>query len=466
MRGRLTLPELEQAVAAGSIDTVVVAQTDMQGRLMGKRFQAEYFLASGHRETHGCNYLLATDYEMETVPGFKATSWAAGYGDYVMRPDLATLRVTPWLEGTAIVLCDVLDHHGHDEVPHSPRAVLKRQIARLAGRGLAPMMASELEFFLFTEPFAEVHAAGHRGMTPVSAYNEDYHVFQTTKEEDVMRAIRTGLHGAGIPVESSKGEASPGQEEVNVSYADALAAADAHVVTKNAHQGDRLGQGQVRHLHGQVRRQRRRLLLPHPPVAPPRRRQRRLPRPRRAARHVGADAELPRRPHRPRRRRRRSSSPRTSTATSASSPAPSRRPRPSGRPTTAPPASASSARTRRPSASSAGSAAPTLTPTSPSRQRSPPASPASRRASSSAPSSPATPTPAPACPRSRRRSARPPRRSAARRCCAPPSATTSSTTTSTPPAGSSPPSTAASPTGSSRAASSGPERAAFAGVTP
>ncbi len=234
MRGRLTLPGLEQAVAEGSIDTVVVAQTDLQGRLMGKRFQAEFFLESGHRETHGCNYLIATDYEMEPVPGFAATSWAAGYGDYVMRPDLDTLRVTPWLDGTALVLCDVLDHHGHAEVAHAPRTVLKRQIARLAAAGFAPMMASELEFFLFTNSFAELHAAGYRGMNPVSPYNEDYHVFQTTKEEDVMRAIRTGLNGAGIPVESSKGEASAGQEEINVRYADALSAADAHVVTKNA----------------------------------------------------------------------------------------------------------------------------------------------------------------------------------------------------------------------------------------
>jgi glutamine synthetase len=234
MRGRLTLPELEQAVADGAIDTVVVAQTDMQGRQMGKRFQAEFFLESGHRETHGCNYLLATDYEMETVPGFRAASWAAGYGDYVMRPDISTLRVTPWLEGTALVLCDVLDHHGHAEVPHAPRTMLKRQIARLAEKGLAPMMASELEFFLFKNSFAELHAAGYRGMNPISPYNEDYHVFQTTKEEDVMRAVRTGLHGAGIPVESSKGEASAGQEEINVHYDGALAAADAHVVTKNA----------------------------------------------------------------------------------------------------------------------------------------------------------------------------------------------------------------------------------------
>jgi glutamine synthetase len=234
MRGRLALPDLEQLVADGEIDTVIVAQTDMQGRLMGKRFQAEFFLESAHRETHSCNYLLATDLEMETVPGYKATSWAAGYGDYVLKPDLATLRVTPWLPGTALVLADTLDHHTRAEVPHAPRTILKRQIERLRAKGLQAMMASELEFFLFINSYAELHAAGYRGMTPVSPYNEDYHIFQTSKEEEVMRAIRTGLNGAGIPVESTKGEASVGQEEINVSYAEALAAADAHVVTKNA----------------------------------------------------------------------------------------------------------------------------------------------------------------------------------------------------------------------------------------
>jgi glutamine synthetase len=234
MRGRLTLDDLERAVAEGVIDTVLVAEVDMQGRLMGKRFQAEFFLESAHAETHSCNYLLATDYEMETVPGYRATGWAAGYGDYVMKPDLTTLRRVPWLEGTALVLCDLLDHHTHQEVPHSPRAVLKRQIDRLAAMGFAPMMASELEFFLFAQPFEELAAAGYRGMRPISPYNEDYHIFQTTKEEEVMRAVRIGLSAAGIPVESSKGEASAGQEEINVRYADALGAADAHVVVKHA----------------------------------------------------------------------------------------------------------------------------------------------------------------------------------------------------------------------------------------
>jgi glutamine synthetase len=232
MRGALTFEELQQAVAEGAIDTVLVALVDMQGRLMGKRFQAEFFLESGWRETHGCNYLLATDLEMETVPGYKATSWEKGYGDYAMKPDLSTLRVTPWLPGTALVLADVQDHHHHD-IPHSPRAMLKRQTAKLEAMGLRAMMASELEFFLFRESYEEMQASGYRRATPMSAYNEDYHIFQTSKEEEVMRAIRTGLNAAGIPVENSKGEASAGQEEINVRYAEALVSADNHVIVKN-----------------------------------------------------------------------------------------------------------------------------------------------------------------------------------------------------------------------------------------
>ncbi len=234
MAGKLTLDELKQAVAAGEIDTVIAAQVDMQGRLMGKRFQAEYFLDSAHKETHSCNYLLATDMEMETVPGYKATSWEAGYGDYTMKPDLSTLRRTPWLEGTALVLCDVLDHHTHAEVPHAPRTILKKQVSRLEQMGMKPFMASELEFFLFKESFEEAQEAGYRSMTPISAYNEDYHIFQTTKEEDVMRAIRTGLQGADVPVENTKGEAFAGQEEINVRYAEALTMADRHAIIKNA----------------------------------------------------------------------------------------------------------------------------------------------------------------------------------------------------------------------------------------
>lgn len=200
---------------------------------MGKRFQAEFFFESAQADTHSCNYLLATDYEMETVPGYAATDWARGYGDYVMRPDMATLRMIPWLPGTALVLCDVEDHDSHAALPPSPRAMLKRQVARLEAMGLSAMMASELEFFLFEQSYVALQAAGYRGLTPAAPYKEDYHIFQTSKEEEVMRAIRTGLNGAGVAVESSKGEASAGQEEINVRYSDALGAADDHAIVKN-----------------------------------------------------------------------------------------------------------------------------------------------------------------------------------------------------------------------------------------
>jgi glutamine synthetase len=233
MPGKLSLDDLRDAVAVGEIDTVIAAQTDMQGRLKGKRFQAAFFVEHGWRETHSCNYLTATDMEMETVPGYRATSWEQGYGDYVMRPDLSTLRRTPWLPGTALVLCDVLDHDGRAEIAHAPRTMLKRQVARLAGRGLEPMTATELEFFLFRESLAELRARGLRGLTTITAQNADYDIFLTTEEEDVMRAVRNGLTGADIPVENSKGEASPGQEEINVRYADALTMADRHAIMKN-----------------------------------------------------------------------------------------------------------------------------------------------------------------------------------------------------------------------------------------
>ena len=226
--------DLKKDVAEGRIDTVLACLVDMQGRLMGKRFHAQYFVDSAHEETHSCNYLLATDIEMETVPGYKSTSWEAGYGDYTMKPDLATLRKLPWLEGTALVLCDVLDHHTHEEVPHSPRAVLKKQVKRLEAMGFKAFMATELEFYLFDQTYDDARLSGYRDLVPASGYNEDYHIFQTTKEEDVMRALRNGLQGAGIPVENSKGEASPGQEEINVRYAEAVTMADRHSIIKNA----------------------------------------------------------------------------------------------------------------------------------------------------------------------------------------------------------------------------------------
>ena len=216
MAGLMTLDDLRAAFDAGEIDTVMVAAPDMQGRLVGKRFHAAHFLDSGYQETHCCNYLFATDMEMVTVAGYASTSWAKGYGDYVMKPDLSTLRRVPWLVGTALVLCDMLDHHTHQEIAISPRAILKRQVARAQALGYQPMAATELEFYIFEQSYDALRDGGTDHLTPVSAYNEDYHLFQTTKEEPLMRALRNGLYGAGIPVENSKGEAEAVQEEINI----------------------------------------------------------------------------------------------------------------------------------------------------------------------------------------------------------------------------------------------------------
>ena len=230
----LTFEELKAAVSDGSVDTVLVCLVDMQGRLMGKRFVARHFVDSAWEETHCCDYLLATDLEMATPDGYASTSWQSGYGDYVMKPDLNTLRPVPWLEGTAMVLCDILDHHTHEEVAHSPRAVLKKQVARLEAMGLVAMMATELEFFLFEKSFDEIRKEGFRSLEPISGYNQDYHILQTTKEEDIMRPVRNYLVAAGVPVENSKGEAETGQEELNIKYAPALETADHHTIAKHA----------------------------------------------------------------------------------------------------------------------------------------------------------------------------------------------------------------------------------------
>ncbi len=229
-----TFDTMKQQVSDGTIDTVLVTLVDMQGRLMGKRFHAEAFLEGGFEETHCCNYLLATDLEMATPDGYAATSWSGGYGDYVMKPDLATLRPVPWLEGTAMVLCDVLDHHTHEAITHAPRQMLKQQIARCEALGLSPIMATELEFFLFNGTHDEIARGGFQNLDPISTYNEDYSIFQTSKEEPVMRPIRNHLRSMGIPVEGSKGEAEAGQEELNIRYADALACADNHTIAKHA----------------------------------------------------------------------------------------------------------------------------------------------------------------------------------------------------------------------------------------
>ena len=233
MADSLTFAKLTQAVKAGAIDTVLVCMVDMQGRLIGKRFDANFFVTDGHKETHACDYLLANDIDMEPVPGYEVANWKKGYGDFALRPDMKTLHTIPWLENTALVLCDVVDHNDHADVPHSPRAILKRQIAKLAIKNLSAFAASELEFYLFDDDYEVARQKRYTDLATVGHYIEDYHIFQTSKEEDVMGAIRRGLSGAGIPVENSKGEWGPGQEEINVRYADALTMADRHVIMKN-----------------------------------------------------------------------------------------------------------------------------------------------------------------------------------------------------------------------------------------
>jgi glutamine synthetase len=233
MAENLGFDQLQEAARKGEIDTVVACFPDMQGRLVGKRFQAEYFVDGAYKETHGCDYLLANDIDMEPVPGYAVANWEKGYGDFVMVPDLATLRRIPWLPGTALVLCDIVDHHHHQPVAHSPRAMLQAQIARLGAMGMSSYFASELEFYLFDETYESAEAKAWSGLKTAGTYIQDYHVFQTTKEEGVLRAMRNGLQGAGIPVENSKGEWGPGQEEINVRYADPLTMADWHVILKN-----------------------------------------------------------------------------------------------------------------------------------------------------------------------------------------------------------------------------------------
>jgi glutamine synthetase len=245
MAGNLTFDQLKRAVADASIDTVLACAVDMQGRLVGKRFLGKYFAESAHDETHGCNYLLANDIDMEPVPGYKAASWSKGYGDFVMKPDLSTIRHIPWLEKTALALCDLQDHHTHEDLPHSPRGILKRQVKRLTERGYLAYFASELEFYLFDETYESARAKHWQGLGTASPYIEDYGIQLTTKEEAVMRKLRNDMEAAGIPIENSKGEWGPGQEEINVRYAEALEMADRHVILKNGTKEIAAGMGKA-----------------------------------------------------------------------------------------------------------------------------------------------------------------------------------------------------------------------------
>jgi glutamine synthetase len=229
----LSVEDLTAEANTGTIDTVVAAFTDMQGRLVGKRIDVSYFLDEvADHGIEGCNYLLALDMEMDPVPGYEMANWERGYGDFAIAPDLGTLRRIPWLDRTALVLCDVV-HHDGSPVTVSPRQVLIAQYERAQQMGFTPLFASELEFYLYKQSYAEAHEQDYRELTPTIPYILDYHILATTMDENVLGQIRRGMQGAGIPVEFSKGEAWYGQHELNMRYADAVTSADRHAIYKN-----------------------------------------------------------------------------------------------------------------------------------------------------------------------------------------------------------------------------------------
>ncbi|HEY7175771.1 MAG TPA: glutamine synthetase family protein [Micromonosporaceae bacterium] len=233
MNPSLSVGELRRRVDAGEIDTVVVAITDMQGRLQGKRFHARFFLEDVLQHgTEGCNYLLAVDVDMNTVDGYAMSSWSAGYGDLAMRPDLSTLRLVPWQDGTAMVLADVAWFDGSDVVA-SPRQILRRQLDRLASHGLAAYAGTELEFIVYRDSYEEAWRRSYRDLTPANQYNVDYSLLGTARVEPLLRRIRNGMAGAGLTPESAKGECNLGQHEIAFRYAEALTCADHHVIYKN-----------------------------------------------------------------------------------------------------------------------------------------------------------------------------------------------------------------------------------------
>ncbi|HEY7401512.1 MAG TPA: glutamine synthetase family protein [Actinomycetota bacterium] len=233
--GTLDVKTLEEMASSGEIDTVLCMFTDMQGRFMGKRIVPHFFLEDvlGEEGLHACLYLLAIDMEMEPLPGYQYASWDTGYGDFRMIPDVSTLRLCPWLEKTAMVICDIADEETGEPVEVAPRQILKRQVERAQEMGYTVKTGSELEFYLFRDSFDAIAEGGYRNLRPTSTYIMDYHMLQTTKDEWIIRQIRNNMVAAGIPVEFSKGEFGKGQHEINITYADALRTADYHSLYKH-----------------------------------------------------------------------------------------------------------------------------------------------------------------------------------------------------------------------------------------
>ncbi|MEO8689214.1 MAG: glutamine synthetase family protein [Solirubrobacteraceae bacterium] len=233
MEAPLTLDQLKTAVRQGTLDTVLLALTDMQGRLQGKRLTGGHFVeVVAEHGAEACNYLLAVDVEMNTVDGYAMSSWERGYGDFEMRPDFSTLRPVPWQEGTAFCMADLTWADG-SPVAESPRQILRRQLDRLAERGLTATGATELEFILFKTPYEEAQTRDYRNLEPANLYNVDYSLLGTARVEPLIRRIRNSMAGAGMRVEDSKGECNFGQHEINFVYGPALRTADDHAFYKN-----------------------------------------------------------------------------------------------------------------------------------------------------------------------------------------------------------------------------------------
>lgn len=230
----ITFSQLKKAISNDEIDTVLVCVSDMQGRLNGKRVTGKAFIDYVYKETHMCDYLYTVDMDMFTVPGYKSSSWETGYGDMTVIPDLSTIKIAHWLEKTAILLCDCLDHDGKKPLMHSTRQILRNVVSKANKMGFEPMIGSELEFFLFNQTYDDIYKNNYSNLQESSWYIQDYMIFQTTKEEDVLRELRNSLLKSGIYVECSKGEAAPGQEEINVVFTNALSMADNHILIKNA----------------------------------------------------------------------------------------------------------------------------------------------------------------------------------------------------------------------------------------
>jgi glutamine synthetase len=229
----MTLEELRSAAMEGTVDTVLLCIADMEGRLQGKRFTAQHFLDEVvEHDAEGCNYLLAVDVDMNTVEGYAMSSWSRGYGDFVMKPDLATLRWIPWHEGTALLMADLGWEDG-SEVVASPRQILRRQLARLAERGWKATAGTELEFIVINDSYEQAWSKGYRNLEPANLYNVDYSMLGTSRVEPLLRRIRNSMMGAGMRVENSKGECNFGQHEINFHWDEALATADDHVIYKN-----------------------------------------------------------------------------------------------------------------------------------------------------------------------------------------------------------------------------------------